>query len=285
MSKPEGIIALTIAGLDPSGGAGVIADLRAFAAFACRPAAAITSLTFQNDREVFGAEHVSAETVRAQVMAIIDGNEVACAKTGMLPTSEMVREVARLFRNHGLPAPVVDPVMRSTSGYILIEEDAYDALLSNLLPLARLVTPNIPEAEQITGRRIKSVEDMQLAAAAIRALGARAVLIKGGHLGPQVCGPLEAREKTAEVEPLCAHAPDEAPARRMREVPGEVVDLLDEDGQVTVLRGEWIAGVSLRGTGCMLSAAIAAGLGHGLSLEAAVNQARIFVANALRASK
>src|SRR6266480_5961725 len=126
-------LALTIAGLDPTGGAGVIADLRAFTAFGCSPAAAITSITFQNDKGVLGAEHLSAETIRRQVKAIADEYRVACAKTGMLPTREVVRDVARLFRETSLPAPVVDPVIRSTSGYALMQGDALAELLKELL--------------------------------------------------------------------------------------------------------------------------------------------------------
>ena len=186
-------VALTIAGLDPSGGAGVIADVGTFSAFACLPTAAITSLTFQSASQVFGAEHLSAATVRGQVVAIVADHKVAGAKTGMLPTREIVRAVARLFRETDLPAPVVDPVIRSTSGYPLIEEDALETLLAELLPLARVITPNIPEAERITGVRIVDEAGMRQAAAAIRELGARAVLVKGGHLQSQ-----EADGRTAD---------------------------------------------------------------------------------------
>ena len=255
-------LALTIAGLDPSGGAGVIADLRAFTAFGCSPAAAITSITFQNDEGVFGAEHLSAKTIRGQVMAIADEYRVACAKTGMLPTREVVREVARLFRETSLPAPVVDPVIRSTSGYALMEEDALAELLAGLLPLARLVTPNITEAEQITGLRIYDLEGMRAAAKAIRELGARAVLIKGGHLEEQEAG--GGRREAGDGEEA------------------EAIDVLDDEGQVTVFRGEWIAGGHLRGTGCMLSSAIAACLGNGMTLAESVSKAKQFVAHAIR---
>jgi len=275
--------ALSIAGLDPSGGAGVIADIRAFTAFGCFPVAAITSVTFQNDRELFGAEHLSAETIRGQVMAILNCNAVACAKTGMLPTRGIVREVACLFRETSLPAPVVDPVICSTSGYALIEEDALEELLKELFPLARLVTPNIPEAERITGLRIQDVEGMRMAAGAIRARGARAVLIKGGHLGAQASCLPDVPDRQAGVEPTTNAESSDAQARRMRAVPGEAIDLLDNDGDVTVLRGEWIAGANLRGTGCILSAAIAACLGKGLALEESVKQAKHFVAEAIRA--
>src|SRR3954451_24816282 len=148
-------VALTIAGLDPSGGAGVIADVKTFTALGCFSTAAITSLTFQNTLGVFGAAHQTAETVRAQILPVVEDFRVAAAKTGMLPTREIILEVARLFREAALPAPVVDPVVRSTSGYDLIDDEALLALLAELVPLARLVTPNIPEAECIPGLKIE----------------------------------------------------------------------------------------------------------------------------------
>jgi hydroxymethylpyrimidine kinase/phosphomethylpyrimidine kinase len=250
-------IALTIAGLDPSGGAGVIADIRTFIALDCFPIAAITSVTFQNTTGVFGAEHLAAETVRAQVLPLVEEYDVACVKTGMLPTREIVVAVARLFRETNLPAPVVDTPIRSTSGYQLIEEDAVAALIKELMPLARLATPNIPEAERITGLRITDEEGMRRAAKAIRELGARAVLIKGGHLKEQ-----------------------EAGGRRQE---AGAIDILDDEGHVTVFRGEWMDVGDVRGTGCRLSAAIAACLGKGKSLEDSVREAKGFVAEAIAA--
>ena len=247
---------LTIAGLDPSGGAGVIADIRTFVALECFATAAITSVTFQNTTAVFGAEHLSAETVRAQVLPLLEDYDIAGAKTGMLPTAEIVVEVARLFRETDLPAPVVDPVIRSTSGYQLIDEDAVKALIEELIPLARLITPNIPEAERITGLSIRDEEGMRRAAKVIRELGARAVLVKGGHLREQAAG-------------------------GRRQEAGEAIDVLDDQGQVNVFRGEWVDASEVHGTGCMLSAAIAAYLGKGLSLKESVGAAKRFVTDAL----
>ena len=126
--------ALTIAGFDPSGGAGVIADVRTFAAFDLEGVAAITSITFQNSERVSGAVHMTGESVRSQVMPLIEGGQIVCVKTGMLPTREVVLEVARLFRETDLPRPVVDPVIMSSSGYRLMEEDAIAALIDELLP-------------------------------------------------------------------------------------------------------------------------------------------------------
>lgn len=253
-------VALTIAGFDPSGGAGVVADIKTFTAFDCFATAAVTSLTFQDTTGVFGAAHQTAETVRAQVLPVVADFKVACAKTGMLPTREVIAEVARLFRETTLPAPVVDPVVRSTSGYDLIDDDALAALVEELLPLARILTPNIPEAERLTGLVIESEADMRRAAGRLREMGARAVIIKGGHLKEQ----WSAVSGQPSGEPLRA------------------IDLLDDEGRVTVFRGEWIETTQTHGTGCTLSAAIAACLGRGQSLTDAVGTAKRFVFDAIR---
>jgi hydroxymethylpyrimidine/phosphomethylpyrimidine kinase len=262
-------IILTIAGFDPSGGAGIIADLKTFTAFGCMPTAAITSLTFQNTLGIQGARHQTAETVREQVMAIMAESPIAAVKTGMLPTAEIVREVARLFREEELPAPVVDPVLRSTSGYELMEADAIEVVLAELIPLARVITPNIPEAETLTGLCIKDEEGMRAAAGRLREMGARAVLIKGGHLKQRS----EAGGQKAEGR------------RQKAEKAGtalQAIDVLDDGGRVTVFPGEWIDSPPVRGTGCMLSAAIAACLGKGMELEEAVRVAKSFVSDAIR---
>ena len=259
-------VALTIAGFDPSGGAGVVADIKTFTAFDCFAVAAVTSLTFQNTVGVFGAAHQTAQTVRAQVLPIIEDFSLACAKTGMLPTREVIAEVARLFREMELPAPVVDPVVRSTSGYDLIDDEALAALVAELVPLARVLTPNIPEAERITGLQIEDEEGMRRAAHVMREMGARAVLVKGGHLRNRDEGRGMRDERGLEDTGNVQTA----------------LDLLDDDGRVTLFRGEWIETTSTHGTGCTLSAAIAACLGHGLSLEKAVETAKRFVADAIR---
>ena len=240
-------VALTIAGFDPSGGAGVLADVRTFSAFGVSPVAAVTSLTFQNDREFFGAVHQSGATVRSQVESLTERYSIACAKTGMLPTAEVVREVARLFRDEKLPAPVVDPVLMSSSGKQLMEAAAESVLTNELFPICRVVTPNVPEAEKLTGMQITSEAQMRAAAAQIRNSGARAVLVKGGHLSGDLS-----------------------------------IDVLDDDGEISVFRGERIQGAGLHGSGCILSAAIAAGIGKGLTLENAVADAKDFVFEELR---
>jgi len=239
-------VALTVAGFDPSGGAGVVADVKTFTAFGCFATAAVTSLTFQNTTGVFGTAHQSAGAVSAQVLAVAEDFQVAGAKTGMLPTREIVAEVARLFRETNLPAPVVDPVARSTTGQDLMDDGALGALKRELLPLARVVTPNLDEAERITGLRVCDERGMLEAARAMREMGARAVLVKGGHLAG-----------------------------------GVALDLLDDGGVVRTFSAPRVASGATHGTGCTLSAAIAACLARGLTLEESVGAAKRFVTDAI----
>ena len=267
--------ALTIAGFDPSGGAGVLADARTFAAFGFQAVAVVTSLTFQNTARVFGAIHQTGEAVRAQLKPLLEDDSIACTKTGMLPTRDVVLEVARLFRETDLPRPVVDPVMLSSSGHRLMEEAALDALIAELLPLAQLITPNVPEAETLARTTIRSEADMRRAAATIRELGARAVLIKGGHLRGQKAEGRRQKAGRGRHEPGTAKAQDES---------DEAIDVLDNEGKVTVFRKSRVHGAQLRGTGCILSAAIAAGLGKGMTLEDSVGVAKSFVWEAIRNS-
>ena len=262
-TKSGGPVVLTIAGFDPSGGAGLIADVRTFVRFGVRPTAAITSLTFQNSDGYFGAIHETAESIRAQILPIVEEHGIAAVKIGMLPTSEIVLEVAQLIAEAGLPAPVIDPVMRSTSGHELMSQDAVEALVAELMPLARLVTPNIPEAESLTGLKITDENGMRNAAARLRESGARAVLVKGGHLP---------KERLEGMSGAGGQKSESTPA----------VDILDDDGRVTVLRGEWIDSPNVRGTGCLLSSAIAACLAQGIELTESVRLAKEFVADAIR---
>jgi hydroxymethylpyrimidine kinase/phosphomethylpyrimidine kinase len=252
MTRQKGFeprVALTIAGVDPSGGAGVLADVRTFVAFGCFPTAVITSLTFQNTVGVTGALNQTAATVREQTLPLIRDFRIAGAKTGMLPTSEVIAEVARLFRTEGLPRPVVDPVMQATSGDSLIDDEAVSTLVSELFPVARVVTPNIPEAERLTGLKIRNQEGMIAAAKAIRGSGAAAVLVKGGHLG---------------------------------EASSEAIDVLVDGDSVIVFREPMEPVIQVHGSGCTLSAAIAAGLATGSSLEEAVLNAKSYVTSLIR---
>lgn len=263
-------IVLTLAGFDPSGGAGIIADIRTIEALGCAAVGAITSITFQNAKAYTGAIHQTAAALRAQVEAVLAEHEIAAVKIGMLPTAEIVCEVAQLIREFDLPSPVIDPVMESTSGGKLMADDAFEAFVTELMPRARVVTPNISEAEKLAGLNIRDEESMRQAAARIRELGARAVLIKGGHLGTQASRLLRSVSEAAGGTPA---------------YPEEAIDVLDDEGQVTVFRGEWIDAPNVRGTGCVLSSAIAAGLAKGDELSQAVAAAKQFVAQIIQISR
>jgi hydroxymethylpyrimidine kinase/phosphomethylpyrimidine kinase len=241
-------VVLTIAGLDPSGGAGIIADIKTFSAFGCFPTAAITSLTFQNTVGVFGVSHQTAETVRSQIEPVISDFRIAAIKTGMLPSAEVIAEVARLIRENNLPHPVVDPVVRSTSGYDLIDEESLEALIKHLFPISRLITPNLPEAERIARQEIKNAQDIETAARAMQQMGAKNVLIKGGHF------------QDSEL----------------------ATDFLFQDERVSIFSEPWIDTEATHGTGCTLSSAIAANLALGKDLESSVAAAKKFVTEAIR---
>jgi hydroxymethylpyrimidine kinase/phosphomethylpyrimidine kinase len=254
-------IVLTIAGFDPSGGAGIIADVCTILHFGCRPVAAITSLTFQNTERVFGAVHESAQSIRAQILPVVEESPVSGVKIGMLPTAEIVLEIARMIRAQTLPPPVIDPVMRSSSGFELVKHDAIEALHSELIPLARLITPNVPEAEALTGVRIADEQGMRSAAEKLREMGARAVLIKGGHLSQKS----EVRGQESEER--------------------QAMDLLMDQDEVTIFRSDWMDTPPVRGTGCMMSSAIASNLARGNSLPESVRVAKLFVAEAILKSR
>ena len=245
-------IALTIAGVDPSGGAGVYADIRAFAAFGVFPAGAIASITFQNTQGVYGAEHQTAESIRRQVEPILADYTVDAVKTGMLPNREIIEEVARLVGAGGLRNFVVDPVVRSTSGFDLIDNAALASLIERLFPLSDLITPNIPEAERISGVAIASEQDIHDAAEVMRSQGARNVLIKGGHLDLGGSSKRSAR------------------------------DYLFLDGELTVFEAEYHETTATHGTGCTLASAIAANLALGKGLKESVGIAKRFVNEAIR---
>jgi hydroxymethylpyrimidine kinase/phosphomethylpyrimidine kinase len=248
MNEQPQPVCLTIAGLDPSGGAGVIADVKTFSAFGCYAAAAITSITYQNTVGVFGAAHQTAETVRRQIDPVFEDLEVSAVKTGMLPTEAIIKVTAEMIRQKGLTRVVVDPVVRSTSGFDLIDDVALRALVNELFPLAAVVTPNIPEAERISGVAIRNFDDVKEAARKMSQLGTRAVLIKGGHL--------EASERS--------------------------VDHLFIGGEVQIFDAERIRTTATHGTGCTLSSAIAANLALGLGLNDAIATAKRYVTEAIR---
>ncbi len=243
MSQP---VALTIAGSDSGAGAGIQADLKTFAAFGVYGVCVITAVTAQNTIGVRAVQEIDAAVVTAQLDAVAEDFPIGALKTGMLTSAPIIETVAEGLRRHRLTKLVVDPVMVAKSGDRLLREDAVDALRSHLLPLAEVVTPNLPEAEIISGQSIGSLADRLGAARAIMALGARAVVVKGGH------------------------------------APGDpVIDLLVTGRGVHEFRARRINTTSTHGTGCTFSAAIAAGLALGLDLESSVAHAREYVSQAL----
>ncbi len=254
-------VCLTIAGLDPSGGAGIIADIKTFTAFGCFATAAVSSITFQNTTGVFGAVHQTAASVRGQVEPIIEDFEVSALKTGMLPTREIIEETARLARKNKLKNFVVDPVVRSTSGFDLIDDEALKALTEKLFPLAEIVTPNLPEAERITRLKIKNEKDIERAAKIMQSFGAKNVLIKGGHFFEG-----ESRKAKSESKNRLAR------------------DFLFVGNDLKIFESEFIETNATHGTGCALAAAIAANLALGKSLIEAVETAKKFVFEAIRAA-
>jgi hydroxymethylpyrimidine/phosphomethylpyrimidine kinase len=255
MAEPTGPpVCLTIAGLDPSGGAGIIADIKTFGAHGCFATAVVASVTYQNTVGVFGSVAQTAESVRRQADPVFDDYQVAAAKTGMLPTREIIEEVAKIFTERGTVNLVVDPVVRSTSGFDLIDDAALAALVEKLFPLAMIVTPNIPEAERISGIRISTHAEIVDAARVIIKLGARAVLIKGGHL--------EASHDPKSVR--------------------KAIDYLFIGGEELTFEAEFIDTTATHGTGCTLAAAITANLALGRSLEDSVKNAKDFVTHAIR---
>lgn len=263
-------VCLSIAGLDPSGGAGVIADIKTFTRFGCFASAAVTSVTFQNTTGVFGSVHQTADSVRRQIDAVLDDYDVAAVKTGMLPTREIIETVAAIINERKLKNIVVDPVVRSTSGYDLIDDAALTALIENLFPLADVITPNIPEAERIARMSINSPADIAAAAKEIHARGARNVLIKGGH------------RTNSEFSPHRPASVAETGNRRITNDELQAVDHLFMADETHVFAAEYIETTATHGTGCTLAAAIAANLALGKSLHDAIQIAKDFVTEAIR---
>jgi len=264
-------VVLTIAGLDPSGGAGIIADIKTFSAFGCFATAAVSSVTFQNTVGVFGAEHQTAESVRRQVEPILEDFELFALKTGMLPTREIIEEVARLVKENNLKNFVVDPVVRSTSGFDLIDDEALKVLIEKLFPISDLITPNIPEAERISKIKIESENDLEKAARTMQNFGAKNVLIKGGHLF----------DKDISVN---ANILDDGGKTISLSKKKLATDFLWLDKELHIWNDEYIETASTHGTGCTLSAAIAANLALGKSLTESVETAKKFVTEAIRTS-
>ena len=256
-------VCLTIAGLDPSGGAGIIADIETFTTFGCFATCAITSLTFQNTTGVFGAVHQTAAAVRRQIEPILQDYSVSSLKTGMLPTGEIIETTAQIIKENNLTNLVVDPVVRSTSGYDLIDDAALQSLIKNLFPLAEIITPNLPEAERIVRMKIKNEADIEKAARIMQSLGAKNVLIKGGHF-------FEGEWRKAKGESAGAEQ------KRMAR------DFLFAGDKMQIFEAEYIETMATHGTGCTLSAAIAAQLALGKTLAEVIEIAKFYVTEAIR---
>ena len=240
--------ALTIAGSDSGGGAGIQADLKTFAALGVYGTSALTAITAQNTVGVTAVHEIPAGVIAAQIEAVISDIGADAVKTGMLSSSAIVEVVARELRRHGVERLVVDPVMIAKSGDALLKQEAVEALRTRLVPLAAVVTPNIPEAEVLTGMTITSQEDMRRAARQILGMGARGVVVKGGHL--------------------------EGPA----------TDLFYDGSDFHEFTAPRIDTVNTHGTGCTFASAIAAGLAQGLPVIDAVAQAKEYVTEAIRQS-
>ncbi len=241
-------MALTIAGSDPSGGAGIQADLKTFHQFGVYGEAVITLLTVQNTRGVMRVECLAPELVAEQILAVIEDIPPAAAKTGALGSAGIVEAVARLAESFAFPL-VVDPVMISKHGAPLLAPEAQVALREKLLPRAAVLTPNLPEAEALSGLVIKDLDAMKRAAERVAALGVKAVLVKGGHLEN-----------------------------------GGATDVLFDGMRFYEYPSARLRTKNTHGTGCTLSAAIAAGLAQGLALPEAVRRAKLFLTEAIRSN-
>jgi hydroxymethylpyrimidine/phosphomethylpyrimidine kinase len=242
--------ALTIAGSDSGGGAGIQADLKTFAALGVFGTSVITAITAQNTREVRAAFNLPTDWIRTQMETVLDDFEIGAVKTGMLSSADIIETVSVVLEDRGLKNIVVDPVMVAKSGHRLLRDDAVSTLKSRLIPMARVVTPNLHEASLLAGFEITSLDDMKRAARDIAALGARAVVVKGGHAAFALA-----------------------------------VDVLFTDGELIELHPDApVRERSVHGTGCTFSAAIAARLALGDPLRDAVVAAKRYVTRVIAAA-
>jgi hydroxymethylpyrimidine/phosphomethylpyrimidine kinase len=243
VSKP---VVLTVAGFDPSAGAGVLADIKTVSFFGCYGVAATTSITFQNTQGVLGGRNQSRQTVLDQIRPLLQDFPISAMKTGMLPTVGSVQAVVEAISEGRIKNIVVDPVLRSSSGFSLVK-DAISLIVSDLFPSATLITPNVAEASALSGVAVIDEHTMTLAARRLREMGADAVLVKGGDL-----------------------AGDEA------------LDILVDSAGTVRLTAERIQSDQTHGTGCTLASAIASLLARGVALREAVHIAKRYVAAAIR---
>jgi hydroxymethylpyrimidine/phosphomethylpyrimidine kinase len=240
---------MTVAGSDSGGGAGIQADLKTFAALGVYGTSALTAITAQNTQGVTAIHEVPTDIIAAQIQAVISDIGADAVKTGMLSSSAIIETVASELQRHGVTQLVVDPVMVAKGGDSLLREDAVDALRNLLLPLATVVTPNMPEAEVLAGVQVRTLEDAREAARRIAALGAKTVVVKGGHLEE-----------------------------------GDAVDTFYDGTDFQEFSAPRIETKNTHGTGCTFASAVAAGLAKGLDTLASVARAKEYVTEAIRAS-
>ncbi|WP_319408131.1 bifunctional hydroxymethylpyrimidine kinase/phosphomethylpyrimidine kinase [uncultured Desulfosarcina sp.] len=240
-------VALTIAGSDSSGGAGIQADLKTFQALGVFGMSAVTAVTVQNTQKVYDIQEMRPQIVHDQIVCLFEDIAIHAVKIGMVASIPLVEAIARALNAiDPLPPVILDPVMISKSGYALLQPDARAALVRHLFPLARVVTPNLPEAEALLGKTIADIDAMKTAAREISALGAKMVVVKGGHLGG-----------------------------------GSATDVLFDGADFRLLENRRIDTVNTHGTGCTFSSAIAAYMARGESFFDAVAQAKTYITGAI----
>ena len=241
-------VALSVAGSDSGGGAGIQADLKTFAALGVHGTTAITAITAQNTTGVTEILELSVRLIREQIKVVAEDIGIDAAKTGMLSSPEIIEAVAEALSLHRIGKLVVDPVMVAKGGAKLLRDDAVSALREHLIPMAAVITPNLPEAEVLLGRKITSLDERRAAARDLVELGARIAVVKGGHAD------------------------------------GDATDVFFDGAQMIELAAERIATTNTHGSGCVFSAAITAGLARGLAPLDAVREAKAFITEAIASS-
>lgn len=239
---------LTIAGSDSSGGAGIQADLKTFSAHEVFGMSIITAVTAQNTKGVFAIQDISPDIIQKQIEVIFEDIDVDGIKIGMVSQIDTIEAIAKALSQYPIKNVVLDPVMVSKSGFHLLQAKSKDALIKQLLPIATIVTPNLPEAEVITGLKVETIKEMEEAAKIIYQMGPKYILMKGGHLE------------------------------------GDAMDILYDGKEFTYYNVARIHTNNTHGTGCTLSAAIAANLGKGFTAEESVNKAKDYITTAIEKS-
>jgi hydroxymethylpyrimidine/phosphomethylpyrimidine kinase len=239
-------VALTIAGSDSSGGAGIQADLKTFQAHGVFGMSAVTAVTVQNTRKVFDIQELHPKIVHDQITCLFDDIEIHAVKIGMVSSIELIHVIATALKKVKPPPIVLDPVMISKSGYRLLNQDAQDALIQHLFPLAEVVTPNIYEAQALINRNIQNIDDMKSAARDILKLGAKKVVVKGGHLEEE-----------------------------------RATDILYDGRDFKKLQSRWAETKNTHGTGCTFSSAIASNIALGKKFFEAVTLAKVYITGAI----